>query len=171
MKLCYHKTKSTTTNPAHKKLAQTTWIFVIGLITWLNACSSISLQTPEGFVYYHKTATPYKAISADGIRLMISQRPNEPQGELESWHNVLLQEMKQKGYQKMEQGDTRSRKPSLAGKYTIFLHKYHGMDHAYLLALFVAEKKIILAEAAGPYTDFQKHKEKLIQALQTIEVQ
>jgi hypothetical protein len=117
---------------------------------------------PDGFATY-KNKKIFKSVSPDHIVYRVRTVKNDPYADFGFWREALPERMRNAGYRVI--GDTVM---SIENNRALFLEMAAPMgetDYSYLVMMIVKKKKILIAESAGMYTDFQKRKESVIDAL------
>jgi hypothetical protein len=137
------------------------------LLLALAACSRpYQIEAPRDFVVLDR-ADDFKAISADGVRLLARAIPNNPRGDLNLWSKTILLQLENQGYtvDKQEHIRAASGQPGqlIASHYLI-----RNVKYAYWTAVFVRDEKILLIESAAPAEDFAKHEAALRRSLTTV---
>jgi hypothetical protein len=142
------------------------WLIFPSLFLILPACRTFTMEAPKDFMVYDKQPEPFRAISAEGVRLKARSIKNEPKGDLALWTEYLEMHLKSKGYLLKEKKEIQNSQ-GLKGMYLTSLYQYSGQNFAYLAALYVNKDNIFLIESAGTYPDFEKHRDNIIIALKS----
>jgi hypothetical protein len=117
---------------------------------------------PEGFATY-KSGINFRSVSPDHIVYRVRTCANQPYAEFEFWREALPQQMKNAGYRIIDDTVlTVSNNKSLLLELAAPLGE---ADYSYLVMIMVKKEKILIAEAAGLYDDFQRRKPEIIAAL------
>jgi hypothetical protein len=133
-------------------------------------CSRFSVSTPEGFAEIDvRGRDRYLAVSPEGVRFSLRTVKNYPEKELSFWKDALKNHMEEAGYALIEGPETISAKER-EGVFFEWGAPYQGEDYLYLTGLFISGKKIVIAEAAGPYELYSRHRETLQKALEELEL-
>jgi hypothetical protein len=107
--------------------------------------------TPAGFVDLGDKYSDgeYRAVTADNVVLGIRAFKNAPRGELSFWARVLERRMREMGgYALLDKRDVAAL-GGLRGVQMRLGHDEGKTTYLYIVALFVAEKKIYVVEAGG----------------------
>jgi hypothetical protein len=132
------------------------------------AIPQVRVQPPAGFAEAEpgKNAA-YRALSPEGLLYQVRIFPNQPQKPLAFWGETLKNHLLKEGYRL--NGDGRDfqagDKPGIAFEWVV---PYGNESYLYLTAVLVAGKRIVLAEAAGPYALFAQYRQSLSDSLQSI---
>jgi hypothetical protein len=128
----------------------------------------LRLQPPAGFAEAEpgKDAA-YRALSPEGLLFRVRLFPNQPEKPLSFWGETLKNHLVKEGYrlngqaQAFQAGDR-------AGAAFEWVVPYGSESYLYLTAVLVAGKRIVLAEAAGPYALLAQYRQSLSDSLQSI---
>ncbi|MFZ5477121.1 MAG: DUF4349 domain-containing protein [Myxococcota bacterium] len=124
----------------------------------------VEATAPDGFAPYPK-ARRFAATSPDGVVYRVRTAKNEPEADLAFWREALTTRMKEAGYTVVSEGE-------LDGGAYLELSAANGpRDDAYLIGIFVAGRKIVIAEAAGEVTRFAARRDAVLAAMKGIERQ
>jgi hypothetical protein len=102
----------------------------------------------DSFAFYEDAPEGYlsKAVTPDGVVLLISRKNNYPQkADGEFWKNALNKYLPEKGYKPIENGNSKQ------GKYFIFLVPGVKYDYFYFIHFQIFKEELILMESAGQY--------------------
>ncbi len=135
----------------------------------LFACETVSMKAPQDFVVYDKEKSPFRAISADGVRLRVRIEKNEPKGDSGLWQKLMLRYLQESGYRIVETGDLVNN--GVQGFYFISLYHFAREDYIYLTSFFPSGEKLYIVEAAGIYKDFMPRKKDLLASIKTLKVE
>jgi hypothetical protein len=133
-------------------------------------CVPSGLTTPADYV---RLATPpypyvYKAVSAEGVSLAMRQEENPEGGTAEFWAAALKNQLVgARGYTLSGESAVTSA-DGVTGKRLDFTANLQGSDMAYLVAVWVVGKQIIIVEAGGPKEKFEADRAKIETALKTV---
>jgi hypothetical protein len=121
-----------------------------------------SAVAPDGFASYRR-AGRFQAVSPDDVAYRVRSVRNKPKAELAFWQEALEKRMVAAGYRLI------SKSPVTAGAEPGGLFEFAGangqQDQAYLVAIFVDGRKIIVAEATGEATRFAARKAAVVAAI------
>jgi len=127
-----------------------------------SGCVPFTAVAPEGFAAYEDRA-PFRALSPDGVLYRVRAVENEPEARLPFWQEALKKRMVDAGYQFIREGETQA---GSSKGYLLELAAPVGTeDHTYLLALFDAGDELVLVEASGEVTEFEKRREAVMKAI------
>ena len=141
------------------------WVVVL-VFLWVG-CVPFRAESPEGFAPY-KGRRPYRAVSADGVMYRVRYEKNKPKAELAFWKEALKSRMIDAGYRFQAESDLEvSGHPG----YLLELAAPLGtQDYTYLNAIFVHGRKLVIVEASGEVSQFQKHRASLLDAINHLEL-
>lgn len=146
-------------------------VLVAGLAV-AGGCVPSALTTPADYVRLAKPPYPYyyKAVSAEGVSLAMRQEDNPEGGTVEFWAAALKNQLVgARGYTLRGESAAASA-DGVAGKRMDFTANLQGRDMAYLVAVWVEGKAIIIVEAGGPKEKFAADRAKIEAALKTVRV-
>jgi hypothetical protein len=132
------------------------------------AAPRLKVQPPAGFAEAQpgKNAA-YRALSPEGLLYRVRLFPNRPQKPLAFWGETLKNHLIKEGYRL--NGDRldfqASGTPGISFEWVV---PYGSESYLYLTAVLVTGKRIVLAEAAGPYALFAQYRQSLRDSLQSI---
>ncbi len=132
------------------------------------ACVGLSAPTPEGFARFGETSV-MRAVSSDGVMYRVRLVDNDPKADLDFWREAFKKRMLEAGYRVVADGDiTAAGTPG----YLLELAAPVGQqDYAYAIAIYLQGSDIMVIEAAGEVTRFQKHRESVVTAMAAVEFQ
>lgn len=139
---------------------------------FLAACSSLSVQKPEGFAEVSSrriATTQYKAISPEGMIYRVRTLDNYPVQMLEFWADALKNHLEKEGYRSVSDGESfeAGETPGMIFEWAM---PYGHESYIYITAIVVSEKKIAVAEAAAEHTVYYQYREALIESLASITI-
>lgn len=115
-------------------------------------CQS-GMDIPAGFVpveVYDPHFYQARAISADGVVLALRRGYDNPKnGTLEFWGEAIKNQLTSSEGYKLTKDEPVKSQTGRAGKLLTFSTDRRGTNLTYLLAIFVTEQKVVLAEAGG----------------------
>jgi len=133
------------------------------MVALLSDCSRPFLTAaPDGFAVYESRKN-FKSVSPDHIVYRVRTVKNKPYADFSFWREALPERMKNAGYRVI--GDTVM---SIKNNNALLLEMAAPLgqtDYSYLVMMVVKKKKILIAESAGTFTEFQKRKIPVIDAL------
>ena len=136
-----------------KKILFLTFLFV----SCGSATQSVKL---ESFAFYDEAPQGYlyKAVTPEGIVLLISRKPNYPlKADNDFWKNALLKYLPEKGYKMIENSSTK------LGKYFIFLIPGVKYDYFYFIHFQLKKDEIILTEIGGQYGHLKNYQKSILE--------
>ncbi len=127
-----------------------------------------ALEPPAGFAAFDGERI-WRALSPEGVAVSVRLVDNDPRQTLTFWAQALKTQLEKSGYTLTaeETLDTRS------GKGILFewAAPVGEDDWIYLTALSVVGERIAIAEAAGEYSLYQKHRPAIVESLRTLQIQ
>jgi hypothetical protein len=135
---------------------------VLSLLLFSNCGKPFTTPTPEGFAPYTDNMV-FKSVSPDHVVYRIRMIKNDPFADFNFWREALPERMKNAGYRVI--CDTIL---SIENSKSLLLEMaapLGNVDYSYLVMMKVNGEQILLAEAAGIYTNFQNRKQSIIEAL------
>lgn len=124
-----------------------------------------TVATPEGFASYPEADAPL-AVSPEGVGFRVRTVANEPPQELAFWAEALSRHMVDSGYLPYARESFSS--PAGTGVAFEWMAPVGADDWVYLTAIVVTDETILIAEAAGPASIYEQHREAVRAALETI---
>ncbi|MBN2738287.1 MAG: hypothetical protein JXR70_14985 [Spirochaetales bacterium] len=142
-------------------------IVIVIVVFVLFSCGNIKISTPEGFAKI-KSGHTFQAISPEGLPFQVKWFKNYPEKDLSFWAQALRSHLEQEGYRfistvSLDLG-------ALKMECLEWGAPYGGADYIYLTALMVKNNKILLAEAAGEISLYQKYQQALKKSLETLNI-
>jgi hypothetical protein len=120
---------------------------------------------PEGFAPYTK-AREIKAASPEGVTYRVRSEDNKPFAQLPFWKEALKKRMLDAGYIFLNEAPIKT--DGEKGYLLELTAPYGAQDYTYLVAVFVREKKIVIAEAAGEVGDLSARRDAIVEAIQNL---
>jgi len=107
------------------------------------------LVLPKDFVELEQ-ARPYefRGVSADGTNLAVRVERNPKQGTQQFWSKAITNELTGRGY-KLQKKQPVENTSGRKGELLSFSIERSGQEFTYLLALYVTEQEVLIAEAGG----------------------
>ena len=130
--------------------------------------SRFKVQPPSGYATAGAGRNgSYRALSPEGLPFRVRAFKNTPEQTLPFWSEALKSHLQKEGYRLAADGRA-FQAGSEAGQAYEWVVPYDGESYLYQTALIVTGKRIILAEAAGPYPLFVDYRRSLEESLQSI---
>lgn len=120
-----------------------------------------NMDTPANFVSVDRSDLgdyKIKTISADGVVVGLKTRPNPKNGTLEFWSEAISNELIGRGYKLIKSEDV-TNSAGTPGKLMEFQTFDRGTTFGYLLAVYVTDMDVLLAEAGGKDQSLKKRSE------------
>lgn len=133
------------------------------LLSSAGCSSKFVTTTPDGFARY-KTRTIFKSVSPDHVVYRIRTVKNKPYANFDFWKEALPERMKNAGYRVIR--DSIVANTNGDALLLEMAAPIGTADYSYIVMMTVKGKRILIAEAAGQYTDFQNRKTSIIAALE-----
>ena len=131
------------------------------------ARSAAGAVAPIGFSPYRRPRH-FQAVSADDTIYRVRSVRNEPEADLKFWREALRTRQVEAGYRLI--ADSKIESDGQEG-YLIELSGANGeRDQAYLIAIFVKGRRIVIAEATGEAEQVAKQRESIIGAMQQLQL-
>jgi hypothetical protein len=125
--------------------------------------AGVSAPAPEGFAAW-RTKDGLRALSSDDavwrVRVLRTRQP----ADLSFWSEALKNRLQETGYVLTGEGDVTT-EAGVAGARTEWSAPDGERDAAWLVAIFVDGRRIVVAEAAGEAGVFPAHREAVLSAL------
>ncbi|OGQ88259.1 MAG: hypothetical protein A2289_22855 [Deltaproteobacteria bacterium RIFOXYA12_FULL_58_15] len=141
---------------------QLSLVFLLALTT---SCKGFEAEAPEGFASFDEIRQ-FRAVSADGVTYRVRMEKNDPEADLAFWREALKNRMTNAGYAFVRDGEIEA--SGLPGYMVELAAPVGQADYTYLVTIFVKNKRIIIAEAAGEVTHFVTHEAAINKALTQI---
>lgn len=122
----------------------------VAMLAGLSGCLPV-MDTPKNFIHVEKHDLgdyTMRAVSADGVVVSLCNRPNMQNGTLEFWSRAIVNEMTGRGYTLVNNEAVKS-EIDLAGQLLTFSTHSRGAPFTYMLAMYVKNNAVIVAEAGG----------------------
>ncbi len=120
---------------------------------------------PDGFARY-TNAGEIKAVSPEGVIYRVRHEDNKPFARLPFWKEALKKRMLDAGYVFLNEAPI---KADARDGYLLELTAPDGpQDYTYLVAVFVHEKKIVIAEAAGEVNELAARRPAILEAIRNL---
>jgi len=142
------------------------WIVLAGLLLICAGCVTTATHaTPEGFAEYTESDT-YKAISPEGVVYRVRTEKNRPYAELAFWKEALKKRMMDAGYVFLRESTiTAGEREGYLLELTAPLDQ---SDYGYMMAIFVNNEEIIIAEAAGEVLHLKERRQAILSAIEKL---
>ena len=134
---------------------------------FLAGCHTI--ETPVNFVQVERGdlgGYHVRAMSADGVVVGLRTQDNPKRGTLEFWSAAMQNELTGRGYRLVKAEDIRGASGQL-GRLMEFATDQRGTGFTYLLATYVTDSTVLLAEAGGKTEAVDKYRPRIRQSLLT----
>jgi hypothetical protein len=131
------------------------------------APSGASVPVPEGFAAWNQKRR-FQAVSPDDVVFRVRRARNKPQAELSYWREALRNRMTGAGYTVIAESDI-----SATGTPGVLLElgAANGeQDQAYVLAVFVDGRHLVIAEATGESMRFQTRRAAIVSAMEGMDI-
>ena len=131
------------------------------------AASGASVPVPEGFAAWSQRRR-FQAVSPDDVVFRVRRARNQPQAELSYWREALRNRMTGAGYTVLGESDI-----SASGTPGVLLElgAANGeQDQAYVLAVFVDGRNLVIAEATGEAGRFRARRAAIVSAIEGMEI-
>jgi hypothetical protein len=146
----------------------TRWIFTAVLVTGaaMAGCSrGFVANVPAGFAEI-PSHTQLKALSPDGVTFRVRRETVRQAAELPFWKEALKKRMLDAGYGFVSEKDIKAQ--ASAGYLIEVAAPMGAEDYSYTIAIFVQDKHIVIAEAAGEVTRYKAHAKDILAAIEHI---
>lgn len=140
---------------------------MLGAPLLLGGCgTAYRAKPPSGFARLEQEG-PFRALTPDRVIYRVRQAPNEPRADLTFWQKALKQRMTDAGYLFVAE---REIKASGVPGYLIELAAPFGQeDYSYLIALFVRDDRLVIAEATGEVSRLTKRRPAILSAIEGLQ--
>jgi len=131
------------------------------------APSGATVPVPEGFAAWSK-ARRFQAVSPDDVVFRVRKARNKPEAALSYWREALRNRMTGAGYTIIAESDI-----SASGTPGVLLElgAANGeQDQAYVLAVFVDGRNLVIAEATGEAVRFRARRAAIVTAIEGMEI-
>ncbi len=125
------------------------------------------IEAPAAFKRFEESKD-FRFITADGVMLKGREVDNYPKAKLPFWTDALRRHLEARGYTFRDESCFETTK-GLDGCTLEFLLPWGAEDWAMGVTLFVAGKRIILLESAGPFDRYEAVQKALAAAYRTFE--
>jgi hypothetical protein len=142
-------------------------VLILLLSAMVGCVAHEAVLPPTGFARY-SDAREFKAVSPEGVVFRVRSEENKPFAELSFWKEALKKRMLDAGYIFLREAPIAADdQPGYLLELTAPLGE---KDYTYLTAVFVREKKIVIAEAAGEVTDLDSRRDAILAAIQGLDL-
>ena len=125
----------------------------------------LSVARPEGFAE-RRDGEVYRAVSPEGLLLRVRTVANDPPKDLAFWSEALRVQLTREGYRPIGQEQKLAGDPG--GVFYEWGVRYGNEDHLFLTAILVLGDRLAVAEAGGEHTAYRRHRERILESLETI---
>lgn len=138
------------------------------MLSLLASCGSIEFELPNGFLEVRNEQNNAKATTADGARLWIRDFANPHEGSLEFWADAIEHDfVRNRGYELIERALIRDGRGD-EGVLQSYKTDAQGEAHGYLVAMFVRDQAVRVAEFVAPTEVFATYAPSVRAAFATI---
>jgi hypothetical protein len=137
------------------------------LMMLLTGCATPVLERPSGFAEYVGTRD-YRAVSPEGVVVRVRLVKNDPVQGIEFWTEALKTQLQKSGYSLVRQEPVETRVG--AAVLLEWAAPVGQEDWIYLTGIAVSGTRIAVAEAAGAFASYQKHRAAILESLRTLEI-
>ncbi len=133
------------------RIANTLTGLLLGTMMLAGCSPAGRMDLPKDFVHVEESQrAPYdvRGISADGVVVGLRTKENLKKGTLVFWREAIGNELIGRGYQLAEEEEITS-ESGRKGTLMTFTTRSRGANFRYLLALYVTNSQVLLAEAGG----------------------
>jgi hypothetical protein len=140
------------------------------LAALLAGCATIKpvLEQPAGFAEY-SSRDDYRAVSPEGVVLRVRLVKNDPAQSLEFWTEALATQLTRSGYSLLAQEPLKT--PAGDGMLIEWTAPVGEEQWVYLTGIAVSGSHIAIAEAAGEYSSYKKHREAIVASLRSLKLE
>lgn len=131
------------------------------LLSFLVLAGCHSMQAPADFVQadsLQRSGYVTKAVSADGVVVGLRAQSNSPYGSLEFWSAALAKDLQGRCYSPVKSEEVKSC-AGRPGRLMEFSVCDRGAPFSYLVAVFMDDREVLLAEAGGPSPAVEKNRD------------
>ncbi len=140
----------------------------------LASCATARMDVPAGFAHFDKEDDPFVIAAADGfvVKARIAGDTDDLAGNLDLalWQRESDAFLTARGYMPAAKREVKTH-DGMKGILTEYTILYNGEEHRYAVALFSDGKRLLVVEAGGTASSFEKHRVKVEQALATVRVE
>jgi len=120
---------------------------------------------PKGFAQYDKGET-FRAVSPSGVVYRVRKEANKPKADLAFWKEALKNRMIDAGYAFVTEGSIQSQ--GQEGYLLELAAPFGQLDYSYLIAIYVQDDEIYIAESVGEVSLLKKEREAIVEAMQKV---
>jgi hypothetical protein len=147
--------------------ARTSATLLISAATLLGGCLPYQARAPEGFAALEEKR-PFRALTPERVIYRVRHEPNEPRADLTFWRKALKQRMDEAGYVFVAEQEI---KASTVPGYLLELAAPFGeQDYSYLIALFVRDSQLVIAETTGEVSKVRKRRAAILEAIESLQL-
>ena len=142
-------------------------IRILGMLSFcalgFMGCAGFKAEPPQGFASYANT-DDFQAVSPEGVLFRVKSVPHKPHADLAFWKEALTMRMQAAGYVTL---DTLTFPIDGVPAMGLLMEAPQGsQDQRYLVVAVPTPKQMVVIEAAGEVSQFQKHHASILQAIQ-----
>jgi hypothetical protein len=150
-------------------------ILLCAVLFAASSCARIRVQTPDGFAEWESSGIlPVKAcraVSPEGIELVLRSVKNYPPQDLEFWKEALFSHLEDEGY--LPAGEPvlfETKKGAIVRDGVLFewVVGYGEEDYVYCTAIIPSKRRIAIVEAAGKYRIYTEYRDAILSSLETV---
>lgn len=130
---------------------------------FVHTSGGVTVSAPEGFAP-GKRARRFVAVSPDDVVFRVRTARNKPMADLAFWKEAMLTRMTAAGYRVITTGDVKA--GDTPGALLELSAPDGAQDAAYLVALFVDGRRLVLVEAAGEVGRFAARRAAVVGAIE-----
>ena len=145
------------------RLRHTLVLLCAGLLT---ACGTISPQSkaPAGFASY-EGHDRLQAVNAERVVYQVRNIENKPQADQAFWQTALKERLLKAGYVFVSEGPIEA--GARKGYFIETTAPRGAADYMYLVAIFVQDRQITVAESAGELAAYKAQRDRIFAALRS----
>ncbi|MBN2322329.1 MAG: hypothetical protein JXQ30_01230 [Spirochaetes bacterium] len=139
------------------------------------ACARIRVQPPDGFAEWKSgrfiPAKVCRAVSPEGIELVLWSVKNYPPQDLEFWKEALFSHLEEEGYLPAGEPvpfETKAAGVVRDGVLFEWVVGYGEEDYVYCTAIIPSKRRIAIVEAAGKYGIYTEYRDAILSSLETV---
>ncbi|MDR2732618.1 MAG: hypothetical protein LBB36_05310 [Fibromonadaceae bacterium] len=134
------------------------------------SCSSFKANTPNGFAAYEEElwSDDFRAISPDGVLYRVSENEQKSAASVEFWEEAIGLKMKNTGYKTVEKINVEIDKTQVNG--FLFSAEQNQKEYYYMIIAIPTKNNVVLIEAAGEKSLFEKERENILKAASQVRV-
>jgi hypothetical protein len=147
-----------------------TIFFALASLLAAAGCRPFEAQAPAGFAPYESGSAlgrkAFRAVSAEGVVFRVRAESTKSKAALPFWKEAIKKRMLDAGYTFVSEADLTS--PGGPGYLLELAAPIGARDYSYLVAIFVKDTDLVIAEAAGEVLPVVRHKKAIGEAIAAI---